>query len=64
MDVTTGREFPFVNPQDDPHKYPRPPPGFRYDIGGRLVAVPYEDRIGNNQSDIQMYALNGYLMMK
>lgn len=38
MNIETGREFEFVNPQDDPHLYPRPPAGFGYDIGGRLQA--------------------------
>jgi hypothetical protein len=38
MDVVTGREFPFKNPQDDPKEYPKPPAGFKYDISGKLVA--------------------------
>ncbi len=29
MDINTGREFPFVNPQDDPGHYPQPPPDLR-----------------------------------
>lgn len=40
MDITTGREFPFTNPQDDPQLYPEPPPGFWYDLDGRLCAMP------------------------
>lgn len=38
MDITTGREFPFSNPQDDPHLYPVPPNGFMYNIDGTLTA--------------------------
>lgn len=38
MDITTGREFPFTNPQDDRHLYPTPPSGFSYDIYDHLVA--------------------------
>lgn len=44
MDPATGREFSFVNPQDDPDMYPAPPPGFQYDIDGKLYAIPvYND---------------------
>ena len=38
MNIETGREFKFANPQDDPHLYPSPPTGFGYDINGRLQA--------------------------
>lgn len=40
MDVTTGREFSYVNPQDDPHLYPQPPPGFAYSYKGTLMGFP------------------------
>lgn len=40
MNIETGREFSFTNPQDDPDLYPRPPPGFSYDLEGRLRATP------------------------
>jgi hypothetical protein len=40
MDPATGREFSWTNPQDDPELYPTPPPGFRYDLEGHLVAIP------------------------
>jgi len=40
MNRTTGREFSFTNPQDDPHLYPQPPAGFSYDLDGTLKAEP------------------------
>lgn len=40
MNIDTGREFPFTNPQDDPQLYAPPPPGFSYDLDGRLRAIP------------------------
>ncbi len=40
MDIATGREFSFVNPQDDPELYPNPPDGFTYNIDGKLVGIP------------------------
>lgn len=42
MDIETGREFSWTNPDDDPELYPTPPPGFYYDLEGRLVAKPKE----------------------
>jgi len=41
MDPTTGREFNFPNPQDDPQDYPNPP-GWSYDFDGntRKEVVP------------------------
>lgn len=41
MNIETGREFGFTNPQDDPQLYPRPPSGFRYNIDGTLQAIPF-----------------------
>ena len=40
MNLETGREFGFTNPQDDPHLYATPPPGFSYSYDGTLVGVP------------------------
>ena len=40
MNINTGREFSWTNPQDDRELYPRPPPGFYYDLSGRLAAKP------------------------
>lgn len=40
MDITTGREFPYTNPQDDPELYPRLPPGLRYSYDGSIHAEP------------------------
>lgn len=40
MNINTGREFNRANPQDDPHLYAPPPPGFTYRYDGTLVAVP------------------------
>ena len=37
MNIETGREFSFTNPQDDPELYPPLPPGFRYTIYGKVV---------------------------
>lgn len=39
MDITTGREFKFTNPQDDPNLYPKPPKGYEYSIYGDLYKV-------------------------
>jgi len=39
MDITTGREFKFTNPQDDPNLYPEPPKGYEYSIYGKLYKV-------------------------
>ncbi len=36
MNIDTGREFPFQNPQDDPERYPQPPPGYYHDYDGTL----------------------------
>ena len=36
MNIETGREFSFTNPQDDPHLYPKLPIGFSYDIYGKI----------------------------
>lgn len=41
MNIDTGREFSFTNPQDDPELYPPAPPGFSYDLSGRLMALPF-----------------------
>lgn len=40
MNIQTGREFTFTNPQDDPHLYANPPAGFSYRYDGTLIAVP------------------------
>jgi hypothetical protein len=40
MNIATGREFEFKNPQDDPHLYPKPPAGFYYRYDGTLAAIP------------------------
>jgi len=40
MNIETGREFSFVNPQDDPQCFGKPPPGYRFDLYGRLVRAP------------------------
>lgn len=40
MNVTTGREFKHINPQDDPHLFPRLDPGFRYDHTGQVFGIP------------------------
>ena len=53
MDITTGREFPFTNPQDDPGMYPRPPPGFGYDYQGRLVGVPRTNAVGGPHPNVR-----------
>ena len=47
MNINTGREFDFTNPQDDPQKYATSPPGFRYDWKGRLVANPMSNNMSN-----------------
>lgn len=47
MNIETGREFGFTNPQDDPHLYAAPPPGFSYNIDGTLRAVPSYNRAVN-----------------
>lgn len=40
MNIDTGREFSYVNPQDDRHLYPTPPPGFYYRYDGSIVGAP------------------------
>ena len=49
MNIDTGREFNFTNPQDDPDLYPTPPTGFSYDINGKLIVenIPKLDADGN-----------------
>lgn len=57
MNVETGREFPFTNPQDDPELYRTPPSGYQYDLEGRLVALPRffgKPRHGTNYSTTTM----------
>lgn len=49
MNVITGREFKHINPQDDPHLFPRLDPGFRYDHTGQVFGVP---RFPNNNEYI------------
>ena len=39
MNINTGREFDFKNPQDDKHLYPELPEGFRYNLDGTLSAI-------------------------
>lgn len=52
MNSETGREFDFTNPQDDPHLYASPPPGFAYRYDGTLVASPMTSGQTEN-NDIQ-----------
>ena len=40
MNIDSGREFSFTNPQDNPELYPTPPKGFGYDLDGHLIALP------------------------
>lgn len=51
MNVSTGREFSYTNPQDDPHLYPAPPSGFQYDCEGRLCATPQEPVPNREQNE-------------
>jgi hypothetical protein len=44
MDIDTGREFSFHNPQDDHQDYPVLPPGFRYDLYGHIIRDIYQSR--------------------
>lgn len=53
MDVTTGREFKHINPQDDPHLFPRLDPGFRYNHEGQVFGIP-RFPVNNNE----YYGLN------
>lgn len=50
MNIDTGREFPFTNPQDDPECYQPPPSGFDYDYNGRLIARPIYDMSKKNDN--------------
>lgn len=49
MNLHTGREFDWTNPQDDPHLYPPAPDGFDYDRYGNLVAREV-DSVENSKS--------------
>lgn len=40
MNIETGREFSFTNPQDDPDRYPVLPPGLFYSYDGTVRALP------------------------
>ena len=53
MNIETGREFSFTNPQDDPHLYPKLPSGFYYDLNGRVVALPVNKKIDNKKYPIR-----------
>ena len=43
MNVVTLREFSHTNPQDDPEKYPRLPPGYHWDAYERIYRDPRFD---------------------
>jgi hypothetical protein len=44
MNINTGREFSFTNPQDDRDSFSTPPQGFRYNYDGHLQGVPQTSR--------------------
>ncbi len=52
MNIDTGREFSFPNPQDDPHLYPQPPLGFNYNYNSHLIGIPYDKSNENDNSPI------------
>ncbi len=48
MNIDTGREFDFPNPQDDADMYPTPPLGFRLDYTGNLRADWNPPQVSSN----------------
>lgn len=55
MNIETGREFSFTNPQDDPQLYPQLPHGFRYDVYGNVINIPnLQDQVNELRNDIRL----------